>query len=52
MSDLPIKDYKIKEALVNLKQSFDDLKDKFVIMVDVLNEIEEERKNDLYEDTK
>ncbi len=47
-----MKDYKIKEALVNLKQSFDDLKSKFEIMVEVLNEIEEERKNAVDEDSK
>ena len=47
-----MKDYKIKESLVNLKCSFDDLKVKFEIMVDVLNEMIEESESAKHEDSK
>ncbi len=38
-----MKNYEIKDSLNNLRKAFNDLKDKFEIMIDVLEEQENER---------
>lgn len=34
-----MRQYKIKESLCNLKQAFEDLKDKFAILIETLDEM-------------
>lgn len=46
-----MKEYKIKEALCNLKQSFDDLKLKFELMIEILDEYKEESESAKHEDS-
>jgi len=41
-----MKDYKLKEALCNLKQAFDRLETTFDIMIDILNDMHLEEKED------
>ncbi len=40
-----MKNYEIKDSLNNLRKAFNDLKEKFEIMIDILDEQEQQRTN-------